>query len=194
MKYQIISFIVKLVLLPFTGKVRGIENVPKKGGAIIAANHSSYLDHLIIGCAFVRKAKRPFRTLAKKEHFYSPFERMWHNYLGAIPLDRQAGGEDALHKAAECLRKGELIMIYPEGTRTLTGKMSRAKTGVVRLALEARVPVIPIGLTNTFYILPKGRRIPKFGKKADLNIGKPIHLDSYYSKNADKRLLRKLTR
>jgi 1-acyl-sn-glycerol-3-phosphate acyltransferase len=84
-------------------------------------------------------------------------------------------------------------MIYPEGTRTLTGKLNRAKTGVARLALQAKVPVVPMGLTNTFKILPKGKWIPKFGLKSDITIGKPMYFDKYYGKDDDKKTLRKIT-
>jgi len=82
--------------------------------------------------------------------------------------------------------------VYPEGTRTLTGKLQRAKTGVARLALAAKVPVLPIGLTNTFKILPKGKWIPRFGR-ADVNIGKLMYFDEYYGKENNKKTLRLVT-
>ena len=185
MVYLIAKRVISLLIRPWLGKCTGIENVPKKEGAILAANHSSYLDHLIIGCNIVPKTNRHAKFLAKKEHFEAFFERQWHKYLQAIPIDRQAGGEEALKEAIKRLKKGSLIMVYPEGTRTLTGKMNKGKTGAVRLALAAKVPIIPMGITNTFKILPKGKRIPKLGLKADLNIGKPLYLDKYYGKDDD---------
>ena len=193
MVYPIAKYILPAFFSPFLGKCTGIENIPKDKGAIIAANHSSYLDHFIVGCNIVPKLNKVAYFLAKKEHFDTFFQRQWHKYLRAIPLDREAGGGNALAKAIEHLKKGDLIMIYPEGTRTLTGKMNQAKTGIARLALTAEVPVIPMGITNTFGILPKGKRIPKFGKKADLNIGKPLYFDKYYGKEGDKEIIRKVT-
>jgi 1-acyl-sn-glycerol-3-phosphate acyltransferase len=193
MVYPIAKLIIPTIFSPWIGKCRGIENIPKDKGAILAANHGSYLDHFIVGCNIVPKLDKVAYFLAKKEHFDNFLERKWHEYLKAIPLDREAGGKKALEKAIEYLDKGNLIMIYPEGTRTRTGKMNRAKTGIARLALAAEVPVIPMGLTNTFKILPKGKRIPKFGMKADLNIGKPMYFEKYYGKEDDKKVIRKVT-
>ena len=192
MVYPIAKRVIPLIIGPFLGKCTGIENIPKKG-AILAANHASYLDHFVVGSNIVSKLNRVAYFLAKKEHFDKYFERKWHQYLRAIPLDRKAGGTEALKAAVKHLKKGHLIMIYPEGTRTLTGAMSRAKTGAARLALAAKVPIIPMGITNTFKILPKGKCIPKFGLKSDLNIGKPLYFDSYYGKENDRKALRKIT-
>ena len=193
MVYPITKRVIPFLIKPWLGKCTGIENIPKEKGAILAANHSSYLDHLIIGSYIVSRLNKVAYFLAKKEHFDTFFQRQWHRYLKAIPIDREAGGRDALAKAIEHLNKGDLIMIYPEGTRTLTGELSRAKTGVARLALAGHVPVIPIGITNAFKILPKGKKIPKLGLKADLNIGKPLYFDKYYDLEDDKHTLRKIT-
>jgi 1-acyl-sn-glycerol-3-phosphate acyltransferase len=177
----------------FVRKVNFPENLKVEGGAVFAANHASYLDHFIAGSrAGNISGKYPY-FLAKKEHFQSLHQRIWHRFLKAIPIDRDSGGHDALDLAIEHLKSGKMIFIYPEGTRTLTGKMNRAKTGVARLALSAHVPVIPIGLTNTFKILPKGKYLPSFGTKTDINIGKPMYFDSYYGKENDKETLRKVT-
>ena len=193
MVFPITKHIFPLLFSPWLGKCTGIDNIPKGRGAIIAANHSSYLDHFIVGCNIVPKLNRAARFLAKKEHFDTFFQRQWHNYLKAIPIDRESGGKEALSKAVKHLNNNGLIMIYPEGTRTLTGKMNRAKTGIARLALEAKVPVVPMGITNTFRILQKGKRIPKFGIKAELNIGKPLYFNEYYGKENDKEVIRKVT-
>jgi 1-acyl-sn-glycerol-3-phosphate acyltransferase len=142
---------------------------------------------------FVLYSERMLFFLAKKEHFEHFWERRWHKFLQAIPIDRQAGGREALSKAIEKLDEGEAIGIYPEGTRTLTGKMNKGKTGVARLALEAKVPIVPIGITNTFKILPKGKFIPKSKLKADVYVGKPMYFTKYYDKEITKEILRKIT-
>ncbi|MBR9699015.1 1-acyl-sn-glycerol-3-phosphate acyltransferase [Candidatus Woesearchaeota archaeon] len=192
MVYPIARIIISALLSPWMGKCTGIENVPKKKGALLAANHASYLDHFVIGTKVVPHTNKVLHFLAKQEHFDSPHQWLWHKYLRAIPLDRKAGGKTGLSKAVKHLKKGDLIMIYPEGTRTLDGKMNKAKTGVARLALAAHVPVIPMGITNTFRILPKKKRFPRRGK-ADLNIGKPLYFTQYYGKGSDKKVLRKVT-
>jgi len=155
MKFPVLRRVLSVLLGPFIGRVEGIENIPKSGGAILAANHASYLDHFIIGVCIFARINRMIYFLAKKEHFETPLQRFWHRYLQAIPIDREAGGKDALAEAVHHLRRGDLIMIYPEGTRTRDGALQRAKTGVARLAFAAHVPVVPIGITNTFFILPK---------------------------------------
>ena len=186
----------KLIIIPVVNlwvkKITGLENAPKNCAFILAANHSSYMDHLIVGSTIIPYLDKKIHYLAKKEHFDNFLERKWHNYVGAIPVDRQSGGKKALKHAIKALKHGEIIAIYPEGTRTLTGKMQKAKTGVARLALLSKAPVLPIGLIGTFEILPKGKYIPRL-KKAEMNIGKPMYFNKYYNKRMTKKLLRQIT-
>ncbi|MBD3163895.1 1-acyl-sn-glycerol-3-phosphate acyltransferase [Candidatus Woesearchaeota archaeon] len=193
MVYLIAKKIIPAVFGPYLGKCEGIENVPKEEGLIFAANHASYLDHFLVGINIISRFNKHARFLAKKEHFDTFFQNLWHRYLKAIPIDRQTGGREGLRKAVEHLKNGGWIMIYPEGTRTLTGKMQRAKTGVARLALIAHVPVVPMGVTNSFEIWPKWKKLPKKGKMAELFIGKPLYFNEYYGKENDKEALRKVT-
>lgn len=172
-------------------EVNGLQNLPQKGPFIIAANHVSYMDHFMMAM-LVPYLNRKIHFLAKKEHFEGFFKRAWHTYAGAIPLDRQSGGKETLKLAIKALKEGKIIGIHPEGTRSLTGKLQKAKTGIARLALTAKVPVIPIGLIGTFEILPKGKYLPKL-KKATMNIGKPMTFGKYYDKKINKRLLREVT-
>jgi 1-acyl-sn-glycerol-3-phosphate acyltransferase len=191
-----VYFIPKLTIVPlvklWTKKVNGLENIPKKSPFIIAANHASYLDHLIIASTLIPYLNKKIHFLAKKEHFHKTLERWWHIYAGAIPLDRQVGGEEALNKGIGALKRGKIMAIYPEGTRSLTGKIQKGKTGIARLALGAKVPVIPLGIIGSFEILPKGKIIPKM-KRATLNFGNPIYFNKYYNKPTTKKSLRSIT-
>jgi 1-acyl-sn-glycerol-3-phosphate acyltransferase len=173
-------------------EVKGLENVPKDRNFIVAANHESYLDHPLIICTLVNYLNKKVHFLSKKEHFNKPLKAAWHRWAGAVPIDRQAGGKEALRWAVKALKEGKIIAIHPEGTRTLTGKLQKGKTGVARLALAARTPVLPIGIIGTYDILPKGKYIPKF-KRATLNIGKPMYFDRYFNKKITKKLLREIT-
>ena len=177
------------------GKVTGLKNIPKDRAFIIAPNHNSYIDHFLIGAILVPLLNKKMCIIAKKEHFSTMMERIWYKcwnkYVSAIPIDRSKG-QDALKAAASYLKNGEMLVLYPEGTRSLTGKIQRGKTGVARLALWTRVPVIPLGIIGTFEILPKGKKIPKF-RRATMNIGKPIYFQKYYYKNISKRMLREIT-
>ncbi|MCH8003531.1 MAG: 1-acyl-sn-glycerol-3-phosphate acyltransferase [Nanoarchaeota archaeon] len=192
MVYPIGKIIFPSVFNLWIKKINGLENVPKKGAFIVTANHTSYMDHLIIMCTLVPYLNKKIHHLAKKEHFDNIFKKMWHTYAGAIPIDRQTGGKEALNWAVKVLKQGKIIALHPEGTRSLTGKLQKAKTGVARLTLAAKVPVLPIGLIGAFEILPKGKYIPKL-KRAVMNIGKPMYFNKYYHKKITKKLLRKVT-
>ena len=189
LEYPISGRIIPLLISPWIKEINGIDNVPKDGNFIISANHESYLDHLILSSIIVNFTGKKIHYLAKKEHFENFFERKWHEHTGAIPIDRQAGGVEALETAKKCLKNGKIIGVYPEGTRTLTGKLQRAKTGAARLALASNVPILPVGLVGTFKILPKGNKIPRF-KRAAVNFGKPMYFDDYYGKENDKKVIR----
>lgn len=188
--------IIERTVIPFSGlyikKINGLNNLPEKTGFIVASNHTSYMDHLIIAAVIIPHYNQKLHFLAKKEHFESFYQRAWHKHVGAIPIDREKGGKKALKIAISYLRKGRIIGIYPEGTRTLTGKLQKAKLGVARLALGAKVPVIPIGLIGTFQILPKGKLIPRF-KRCIVNIGEPMFFDKYYGKENNKKILKLVT-
>lgn len=189
-----VYLLTKLTIIPaiklYVSEVKGLENLPRHVAFIAAANHASYMDHLIIASYLITHLDRKVHFLAKKEHFDNIFKKAWHIHAGAIPLDRQKGGKKALRWAIKALKEGKIIAIHPEGTRSLTGKLQEAKTGVARLALSAKVPVVPIGLIGTFDILPKGKYIPKF-RRAVINIGKPIYFNEY--KKINKRVLREVT-
>lgn len=189
LEYPIYGRIIPLIISPWVKEINGLENIPKDRNFIVSANHASYMDHLILSSIIVTYTGKRVHYLAKKEHFEGFFQRKWHESTGAIPIDRQAGGGEALRVAKECLEQGKVIGVYPEGTRTLTGELQRAKTGVARLTLASKVPVLPVGLKGTFDILPKGKNIPSF-KRAEVNFGKMMYFDEYYGKENDKKTIR----
>lgn len=192
MVYPIGKRIVFPIVKLWIKEINGIENIPKKGPFILAANHASYIDHFVLGYLIIPFLNKKLHFLAKKEHFDNIFKKAWHTYAGAIPIDRQSGGKEALKWAVKALKEGRIIAIHPEGTRSLTGKLQEAKTGTARLTLATKAPVIPIGLIGTFEILPKGKYIPKL-KRAAMNIGKPMYFPEYCNKKINKRVLREAT-
>lgn len=192
MAFPILQAIVAWPLRIFVRKVKGMENIPKDNGFIVAANHCSYMDHLLITSIINPYLNKKVHFLAKKEHFGDWFQTAWHKWTGAIPIDRQKKGVNALKEAVKCLKSGEIIGIYPEGTRSLTGKIQHGKTGVARLALAAKVPVLPVGFIGTFEMLPKGNTIPRL-KRADVNIGKPMYFEKQYGKEDDRKTIRNAT-
>ena len=189
--YPIMRYIIPPLVRLWIKKVTGTEHIPKDKAFILAPNHSSYIEHLMLGSIILEHLNKRFYALAKKEHFDNFLEVAWHRYIRAIPLDRSKG-DDTLRIAVDHLKQGKIIMIYPEGTRTLTGKIQQGKTGAVRLAIWAQVPVVPCGIKGTFDILPKGKTIPRL-KRATIHFGKPITFEKYYGKPMTKTLLREGT-
>jgi len=144
-------------------------------------------------------------TINKKLHFYSKsnyfsnyFIRKFLEWGGCIPVDTTKGknhketNKKAFESALDYLRNDEIVGIFPEGTRSYDGKLRQAKSGVAKLAIAAKVPILPIGIIDSYKILPKGKFLPRL-VRCKINIGKPMHLDKYYNKKITKTLLRKIT-
>ena len=181
----------------FLKKISGVDNLPDKGGYIIAANHVSYLDIWVMYFTFLNKAKKYMHFIAKKSLLKDVYFRLMIFFLEnkdnkVIILDYE-NAKVAFDEAKRILEDRGVVSIYPEGTRSLTGKIQKGKTGVVRLALDTHVPVLPMGIIGTFELMPRGKLLPKIKKNVTLNIGKPIYFDKYYKRKVTKRLLRFLT-
>jgi 1-acyl-sn-glycerol-3-phosphate acyltransferase len=114
--------------------------------------------------------------------------------INQVPVDRSGGraSEAALRKGVEILKSGELLGIYPEGTRSPDGRLYRGKTGIARMALEAGVPVIPVAMINTFEIQPAGQVRPKI-MQVGIRIGKPLDFSRYAGMEDDRFVLRSIT-
>ena len=193
MLYTILRFIGYYLYRPFFVKeIKGMENMHKEG-CIIASNHASYLDPPIIGFAISKKLNKKVHYLAKIELFRHFFSRVVHKLLEVIPVDRTSKSIFWIKEAKKYLRRGEIIGIFPEGERSKDNKLGKGKTGVIRLALAAKAPVIPIGITGTYSLLSINKKFPKIKKIVRINIGKPIYFDKYYKMIVTKKLLRQLT-
>src|SRR5665213_243193 len=123
----------------------GLEHVPKHGPVIIAANHRSFLDPFVIACM----ARRPMYYVAKQEVFKFSVVAWLLSALGAFPVRRGAGDADMITTAKAILARGDIVLIFPEGTRTRPGALGRPRRGVGRLALETGVPVVPVAVIGT---------------------------------------------
>ena len=188
MKFVLLGPLLRLLYRP---KATGLENIPTDGPAVIAANHQSFLDDLLLPLVV---PKRKVVFLAKAEYFDKWYLRWFFKGANVIPVRRESrsAAEDALRAGVRALREGRLVGIFPEGTRSPDGRLYRGKTGVARMALEARVPVIPAALVGTFELMPYDRKIPKPGP-VELRIGKPLRFDRHYDTPADRFVLRSVT-
>jgi 1-acyl-sn-glycerol-3-phosphate acyltransferase len=156
--------------------VEGLDNVPRTGGLIIASNHLSFVDSVVIPIVAPRKVA----FLAKDEYFNGngikgALTKAWFTGIGMVPVDRDdtKAAMASLDVALEVLGRGEAFGIYPEGTRSRDGLLYRGRTGVAQLALTAGVPVVPVGLQGTQDIQPVGHRFPRLAK-VTVRFGKPI--------------------
>src|SRR6266702_2779931 len=194
-------WVVKAVLAPilrvlFRPWAEGTEYVPRAGPAILASNHLSFSDHFFAPLPLPRKVV----FLAKSEYFTGRgikglFSRAFFSGVGQIPVDRSGGeaSERALATGLRVLANGQLLGIYPEGTRTPDGRLFRGKTGVARLALEARVPVIPCAMIGGFEFQPPGKIAPRLRIRPGVRFGKPLDFTRYYGMANDRLVLRAVT-
>jgi len=139
----------------------GVENVPARGGVIIAANHQTYIDPFWLSL----QIKRPTRYLAWSAAFRWPIVGTCLRWLGAWPLALEGSDPAAIRRSLQWLRDGGAVVIFPEGGRsTATGSLERFKAGAVRLALEAQVPILPVTIKGGNRVWPRGSRFPRPGK------------------------------
>jgi 1-acyl-sn-glycerol-3-phosphate acyltransferase len=190
------------LITAFLKKTEGLENLPN-APFIAAANHSSFIDDFVFPYTIAVKTDRKFHIFVNSRFYNNPFFKTFLNHYQCIPVDvgkdskeengRKEKNENAFLAAISILKKGNMFMIFPEGGRSHDGKLKRAKTGVARVALSARVPVVPIGIKGSYEIMPKGAKFPKF-RKAQIIVGKPLFFDSFYGKEKDFKSLEMVTR
>jgi 1-acyl-sn-glycerol-3-phosphate acyltransferase len=184
-----------ILLAVYRPWVEGAENVPASGPAIIAGNHLTVVDSLFMPLVIERRVT----FLAKSDYFTERgvkgwLKRIFFGGTGNVPIDRSGGkaSEAALRTGLKILQRGDLLGIYPEGTRSPDGRLYRGRTGVARMALEARAPVIPIAMIGTFEMQPPGRIIPKV-RRPGVRFGKPLDFSRYYGMESDRYVLRAVT-
>ncbi|MFC5178344.1 lysophospholipid acyltransferase family protein [Nocardioides taihuensis] len=170
------SVIMPVARLLWRPDVHGVEHIPRTGPVILASNHLSFVDSVVIPCVVPRKVA----FLAKSDYFTGTgfkgtATRMWFEGIGMLPVDRDdtKAAMDSLDTALEVLGRGEAFGIYPEGTRSRDGRLYRGRTGVAHLALTAGCPVVPVGLEGTPDIQPIGSSRLHLAKVA-VRFGEPL--------------------
>lgn len=192
MKYVVIGPIVKAIFRPW---IIGRRNVPSEGAAILASNHLSFVDSIFLPLMI----DRPVAFLAKSDYFTGRgikgwATRMFFKATGQLPIDRSGGqaSEASLNTGLQVLGRGDLLGIYPEGTRSPDGKLYRGRTGIARMALEAHVPVIPVVMVDTDTMMPIGTRLPRV-VRVGVVIGEPLDFSRFAGMEGDRYILRSVT-
>lgn len=166
--------------LVYKMEVKGLENIPKEGAAIICPNHIHFMDSISV----VIYIKRMIYPMSKEELFRNKFMAWFMRQLGCYPIRRGKGDSEAIEFSKKLLREKKLLLLFPEGTRNGLEKGLRFKKGAALLALYENVPIIPVGIKGTF----------KPFSKVTLNFGKPITLEKYKTgEEADPREIITLT-
>lgn len=171
MFYATARALLRVILrLAFKIRVEGRENVPRQGPVILVANHLSMLDPIVLGCAITR----PIRFMAKHELFSNRLFAYVLTRLGAFPVRRGHADKEAFHTAFEVLSRGQVLGMFPEGTRSVNGELQPPYSGAAILAEKTGAPVVPVGIVGTGRIMRKGATIPRHGR-ITVRVGRPIY-------------------
>lgn len=180
MSFYRLTLIVVRFVASFVYRIRVIEPavLPKGKGCIVAANHQCHLDPLFVAMACPAQV----RFMAKKELFDRPIQGKIFKWLGAFPVERGSGDRQALNRAAEIVKNGQVLGIFPEGTRSKTGKLLRAKSGVTVIASQTGGDIIPVGIRIC------GRKL--WRRCVEIRCGEPITNESIRIENFSKAELK----
>ncbi|MCX4868662.1 1-acyl-sn-glycerol-3-phosphate acyltransferase [Streptomyces sp. NBC_00257] len=188
-------FIGPLLRLFFRPKIEGLEHIPEDGAAIVAGNHLSFSDHFLMPAIL----KRRITFLAKAEYFTGPgvkgrLTAAFFRSIGQIPVDRSGkeAGQAAIREGLGVLSRGELLGIYPEGTRSHDGRLYKGKVGVAVMAIKGQVPVVPCAMVGTFEIQPPGQVVPRI-KRVTIRFGEPLDFSRYAGLENQKAAVRAVT-
>ncbi|WP_408055386.1 lysophospholipid acyltransferase family protein [Streptomyces paludis] len=192
--------LIKAVLAPvmrlmFRTRVEGAENIPGDGPVILAGNHLTFIDSMILPLV----CHRQVFFIGKDEYvtgkgLKGKFMAWFFTGVGMIPVDRDGGrgGVAALMTGRRVLEKGNVFGIYPEGTRSPDGRLYRGRTGIARLTLMTGAPVVPFAMIGTDKLQPTGAGMPRFGK-VTVRFGKPMEFSRYEGMDRDRYVLRAVT-
>jgi 1-acyl-sn-glycerol-3-phosphate acyltransferase len=190
MFYHISRGMLRLFFRLFGGiSASGTEDFPKSGGVILAPNHISYLDPPAVGCGL----RRPVRFMAKEELFKPPLLGPWIRRVGSFPVRRGHADRKAIRQAIELLGSGEVVCIFPEGTRSTDGRLQEAELGIGLIALKSQAPVVPVAIAGTDKILPThGKRLHRH--RVSIAYGKPIAFPDLYESGASREAMEEIGR
>jgi 1-acyl-sn-glycerol-3-phosphate acyltransferase len=172
-----------------------MENIPTTGPVILASNHLSFSDSIFLPL----QSRRPVVFLAKSEYFTGKglkgaLTRWFFKSTGQLPIDRSGGkaSEASLNTGLNVLSQGQVLGIYPEGTRSPDGRLYRGRTGIARMVLESKAPIIPVAMIDTEKVQPIGKRLPRI-RRIGIVVGTPLDFSRFDGMEGDRIVLRAVT-
>lgn len=160
------------------------DNIPRHGGVILASNHQSFLDPMAIAAA----STRTLTFLARESLARNRLYRLLTASLPIVAIERGAGDRAAIRRITEELRRGAACLVFPEGTRSERGLLGELRSGVVMMARQAEVPVVPVAIAGAYAIWPRGNRVPRLRGRLRVAFGRPLELAQLSKQEALDRL------
>lgn len=167
--------------------VGAIDQIPREGPVIVAANHASNLDPILIASSVMPRLGRRLQWLGKKELFTWPILGWVATNGGVHPVDRSTADVEAFRLAKRILDEGHLLLVFPEGTRSHDGALQEARDGVAVLALRTGSPIVPVGISGSYGVWPRGQKLPHPGGRVTLRVGSPFRLAEELPQGTDRR-------
>jgi 1-acyl-sn-glycerol-3-phosphate acyltransferase len=170
-----------------------LEDLPREGPLIVAANHASNLDVPIIGSWLIPRLGRRIHWLGKKELFDWPVIGWVAAHGGVHPVDRGAADVEAFRLAQRILDEGHVLFVFPEGTRSPDGRLQAARDGIALLALRTGALVVPVGIAGSNGVWPKGQRLPRPGGRVTVRVGRAFRPADELPPGTDRSTAKRLT-
>jgi 1-acyl-sn-glycerol-3-phosphate acyltransferase len=198
------SITLHIATLTFLGRIFGrvvsrvrlegaVADIPREGPVIIAANHASNLDAVVIGSWIIPKLGRRIHWLGKKELFAWPVVGWAAANGGVHPVDRGAADVEAFRLAKRILDEGQILFVFPEGTRSPDGTLQLARDGVAVLAMRTGAPIVPVAIAGSSRVWPKGQKLPHPGGHVTIRVGRPFRLADVLPPGTDRRTAKGLS-
>lgn len=197
MVYWLFKYLIfrPVCVVAFRPRIEGEENIPRRGGAILASNHLSYGDTFLLPALIRRRLTFPAKAelFVPRKSLGSKLVAWFLTAVGQVPMDRSGGRASAegLAPVVEALGQGRLVGIYPEGTRSPDGRLYKGKTGVARLSLITGVPIVPVGVERTEFV--KGPLGIPIMRRPVIRIGKPLDFTRFGHRENDRDVIRWVT-
>ncbi len=159
--YRFLRHLLRLIgVVAYRVRCTGIRNIPPKGGVLLVSNHQSVIDPPMVGIS----SPRPVNALSRETLFRIPVLGWLISSLDAIPVDREGMGLGGLRESLRRLKRGEVVLVFPEGTRTSDGEIGPFRPGFTALAARSGAAILPVAIEGAFDVWPRGRRFPRLGR------------------------------